>query len=199
MNHAFHARRCALAVAVACTLAFVAPADAGSDPAPAPAAALRDGQHDFDWMFGSWKTSLKKLEKPLTGSTKWIEYEGTQESRPLLGGLANVDEFVVENPALDMHVRGLTLRLYNPETREWSIYWANAKKGVLAMPPTVGHWTNGRGEFFDHEEFDGKPILVRYIWSDVDHDSAHFEQSFSTDEGKTWEVNWISDIVRTAP
>jgi hypothetical protein len=182
-------RRLALAATIAVMLAMPAVAIADTTP------ITRDGQHDFDWMFGTWKTSLRKLEKPLSGSTKWIEFEGTQVSRPLLGGLANVDEFVVENA--DRHVKGLTLRLYNPETREWSIYWANAKAGVLAMPPTVGHWTDGRGEFFDREEFEGKPIVVRYVWSGITETSAHFEQSFSSDDGKTWEVNWISDIERT--
>ena len=173
---------------LAIALSLAAAAHAGDAPP-------RDGQHDFDWMFGSWKASLRKLEKPLSGATKWIEYEGTQESRPLLGGLANVDEFVVENDT--MHVKGLTLRLYNPETREWSIYWANAQKGVLAMPPTVGRWDGkGHGEFFDREDFDGKPIVVRYQWTVKDRNRAHFEQSFSPDDGKTWETNWISDIRR---
>lgn len=184
----FNARFLALPLA----LAFAANAGAAAP------ATTRDGQHDYDWMFGTWKATLKKLDKPLSGSTKWIEYEGMQESRPLLGGLANVDEFVVENDT--MHVKGLTLRLYNPETHEWSIYWANAKTGVLAMPPTVGHWDgHGNGEFFDREEFDGKPIVVRYRWTVKDEDSAHFEQSFSPDDGRTWETNWISDITRTAP
>ena len=179
-----------------------------SDPLAAPlpasatafldAAAKRDGQHDFEWMHGTWKATLKRLVKPLTGSTTWVEFEGKQVTREIWDGRANVDEFVVDNPKTNTHIEGLTLRLYNPEKREWSLYWATSKNGVVAMPPTVGRWNGkGRGEFYDREVFEGKPIIVRYAWSDVTASSAHFEQSFSVDEGKTWEVNWISDLTRS--
>lgn len=176
-----------------------------SDNQAAPAAQTaakeavpaRDGQHDFDWMHGTWKATLKRLVKPLTGSTTWVEFEGTQTTRQLWDGKANIDEFVVNNPEKNIHIQGLTLRLYNPEKREWSLYWANSKNGTMAMPPTVGRFNGaGRGEFYDREEFEGKPIIVRYVWSNITKTSAHFEQSFSPDDGKTWEVNWISDITR---
>ena len=141
------------------------------------------------------EATLKRLEKPLTGSTTWVEFEGTQITRPFWNGLANMDEFVVENPTT--HIRGLTLRLYNPKTKEWSLYWANANAGVMAMPPTVGRFDGkGRGEFYDREDWNGRPIIVRYVWSGITKTTAHFEQSFSADDGKTWEVNWISDLSR---
>jgi hypothetical protein len=159
-------------------------------------AAVRDGQHDFDWMHGTWKVYLKRLVKPLTGSTTWVEYEGKQVTRKVWDGRANLDEFVADSPATNTHLEGLTLRLYNPETRQWSIYWANARNGALGLPPTVGRFDNGRGEFYDEEEFEGKHIVVRYVWSDITATSARFEQAFSTDGGKTWEPNWISTITR---
>lgn len=183
--------RICLVLVAAILLAQPALASAQSKPAE-----QRDGQHDFDWMFGTWKVQLKRLVRPLTGSTTWVEYEGTQTTRKVWGGRANMDEFVAHSEAANVHLEGLTVRLYNPETREWSIYWANAKNGAMAMPPTVGRFTNGCGEFYDEEEFDGKKIVVRYVWSDITPNSAKFEQSFSADGGKTWEANWISTITR---
>jgi hypothetical protein len=165
-------------------------------PAAQGGASIRDGQHDFDWMHGAWKVYLKRLVKPLTGSTTWVEYEGTQVTRKVWGGKANLDEFIADSPATKAHLEGLTLRLYNPETREWSIYWANARNGTLGLPPTVGRFTDGRGEFYDEEEWEGRHITVRYVWSDITPTSARFEQAFSVDGGKTWEPNWISTITR---
>jgi hypothetical protein len=165
-------------------------------PAAEVGASIRDGQHDFDWMHGSWKVYLKRLVKPLTGSTTWVEYEGTQVTRKVWGGKANLDEFIADSPSTKAHLEGLTLRLYNPESREWSIYWANAKNGALGLPPTVGRFTDGRGEFYDEEEWEGRHITVRYVWSDITPTSARFEQAFSVDGGKTWEPNWISTITR---
>jgi len=169
---------------------------AGAPSAQSPAAP-RDGSHDFDWMVGSWKADLKRLVKPLTGSTTWVEYAGTQTTTNILGGKAVMDEFIVDSPATKSKIEALTIRLYNPANQTWSIYWATAANGAFSLPPTVGRWKDGRGEFYDHEEWNGRWILVRYVWSDVTPTSAHFEQAFSEDGGKTWEVNWISNITRT--
>lgn len=169
---------------------------APSAPAAKENATPHDGQHDFDWMIGTWKAHLKRLVKPLTGSTTWVEFEGTQVTRAVWGGRAIMDEFSVRNPETNTPVEGLTIRLYNPTARQWNIYWANATAGNFSLPATVGRFTNGRGEFYDQEEFQGKTILVRYVWSDITPNSAHFEQAFSEDGGKTWEPNWISTITR---
>ncbi|MGH9888541.1 MAG: hypothetical protein ACREBE_23615 [bacterium] len=199
MRHALV--RIGIAVAAFAVLghpAFVAAQTAAtpSKAQPPERPTLRDGQRDFDWMIGTWKATLKRLEKPLTGSTTWVELEGTQVTRSVWGGRAIQDEFSVHNPETNTHVDGLTLRLYNPESHQWSIYWANAKRGVLDLPPVVGQFNQGRGEFYDQEVFQGRAILVRYVWSDITATSAHFEQSFSDDGGKTWETNWISTITR---
>jgi hypothetical protein len=158
--------------------------------------ALRDGRHDFDPLVGTWKAKLQRLDHPLSGSTTWIEFEGTQVTKSVWGGRATLDEFHAHSPSTNTDIDGLTLRLYDPESHQWHIYWANAKKGMLELPPTIGQWTNGRGEFYDQEYFEGRSILVRYVWSDVTPTSARFEQSFSGDGGKTWEANWISTIER---
>ncbi|MGH2444580.1 MAG: hypothetical protein ACRDGD_00850 [Candidatus Limnocylindria bacterium] len=169
------------------------PATTGTSDSAAP----RDGQHGFDFAFGSWDVSLQRLLRPLTGSIDWVEYEGTSVCRPLWDGRANIDELCAYSAEADASIDGLTLRLYNAESGEWSLYWANASNGVLSMPPTVGRFTDdGRGEFFDQEELDGRPIVVRYEWSDITPTSARFEQAFSPDEGATWETNWICTITR---
>jgi hypothetical protein len=165
---------------------------AGAAP-QATTAQQRDGQHDFDFELGSWKIHLKRLLHPLTGSTTWVEFDGTSGTRKVWDGRSQIEEFEVDSPT--GHVEGLTLRLYHPDSHQWYLYWANSKDGVLGTP-TVGEFKNGRGEFYDQELYNGRMILLRFIWSGTTSSSPHFEQSFSDDGGKTWEVNWITDQVR---
>lgn len=169
-------------------------ADSNAAKPGLPAATdKRDGQHDFDFELGTWKIHLKRLLHPLTGSTTWVEFDGTTVTRKVWNGRANLEEFETDGAA--GHIEGLTLRLYNPQSHQWSLYWATSKDGALGLP-TIGEFKNGRGEFFDQEMFNGRSILVRYIWSEITPNSAHFEQSFSDDGGKTWEVNWVTDQTR---
>jgi hypothetical protein len=163
-------------------------ADAAKTNPPQPAVA-HDGQHDFDFEIGNWKTHLKRLVHPLTGSTTWIELDGTSVIRKVWNGRANLVELEVNGPSGD--VEGLSLRLYDPQSRQWSLNFANATDGTLGVP-TVGEFKNGRGEFFDQETLNGRTIYVRNVFSDITPDSYRFEQAFSTDGGKTWEVNWIA-------
>jgi hypothetical protein len=156
-------------------------------------AALRDGQHDFDFEVGTWKTKIARLQHPLTGSTTWVEYVGTTVVRKVWHGRAILLELEADGPA--GHFQGLSLRLYNPETHQWSLNFANAAAGILSQP-TIGEFKNGRGEFFDQETLNGRAILVRFIISDITADSVHFEQAFSDDGAKTWEVNWIATDTR---
>jgi len=157
-------------------------------------AAQRDGQHDFDFEIGSWKIHLKRLQNPLTGSTNWIEFDGTSVTRKVWDGRSNLEELDVDSPS--GHIEGLTLRLYNPQSHQWSLYWANSKNGTMGGPPNIGEFKDGRGEFLCQDTFNGRTILIRYVWSNITASSAHFEQSFSDDGGKTWEVNWITDQTR---
>jgi hypothetical protein len=157
---------------------------------------LRDGQHDFDFEIGTWKIHLKRLDHRLVGSTNWVEFDGTSVTRKVWNGRSQIEEFETDSPA-GGHIEGLTLRLYDPQTHQWSLYWATSKSGALGAP-TIGEFKNGRGEFFDTEPSgpNGRSVLVRFVWSDITPTSAHFEQSFSDDGGKTWEVNWITDQTR---
>lgn len=162
-------------------------------PAHAQAPERRDGQRDFDFEIGTWNTRLSRLQNPLTGSTTWVEYTGTTVVRKVWDGRANLVELSVDGPA--GRLEGLSLRLYNPESRQWSLNFASARGGTLGVP-SVGEFRDGRGEFYSQEEFNGRTILVRFVISPLTTDSYRFEQSFSDDGGKTWEVNWIATDTR---
>ncbi len=153
----------------------------------------RDGGHDFDFEFGVWKTHVSRRVHPLTGSTTWVDYDGISVVRKVWNGRANLLELEVDGPS--GHIEGLSLRLYNPESHQWSLNFSNSLSGTLAQP-TVGEFKDGRGEFFDQESLNGRAILVRFIILDVTANSARFEQSFSDDGGKTWELNWIATDTR---
>jgi hypothetical protein len=154
----------------------------------------RDGQHDFDPLIGSWKFHLKKLMHPLTGSTDWVEFEGTGVCYKIWDGRAQYDTVELDSPDVG-HIEGLTVRLYNPQSHQWRLYWANSKIGVMD-PPQIGEFKNGRGEFFAQDTINGKVVLIRFAWTNLTTNTPHFEQSFSADGGKTWEVNWITDQTR---
>lgn len=164
-----------------------------------PAAAVHDGQHDFDFLLGSWKIHLKRRLKPLTGSDQWVEFDGTVVCRSIWGGLAEVEEFNVDSPEKKIFIQGLAVRLYNPRNRQWTIYWANRKNGVFDGAPQIGHFSNGRGEFYGQDTTeDGRPVYVRFAWSNITSSAPHFEQAYSEDGGRTWEVNWITEQTRVA-
>lgn len=153
----------------------------------------RDGQNDFDFEIGTWKTHLKRRLRPLTGSTSWVEYEGTTVVRKVLNGRANLVELDVKGPA--GRIEALSLRLYNPESHQWSLNFANRAGGTMS-PPTIGGFKNGRGEFYNQETLNGRAILVRFVISEITPNSCRFEQAFSDDGGKTWEVNWLATDTR---
>jgi hypothetical protein len=154
----------------------------------------RDGQHDFDFALGTWKAHLKRLEHPLAGSKTWVEFDGTFVARKVWDGRAMIEEVELDSP--DGHMEGLTLRLYNAQTYQWSIYWANRKNGAMDPSPQVGQFKNGRGEFYGTDTLNGKLIYVRFVWTNTNTNTPHFEQSYSDDGGKTWEVNWMTDQTR---
>ena len=153
----------------------------------------RNGQHDFDFEAGHWRIHLKRRLHPLTGSSTWVEFDGTSVTRLIWNGRAQIEEF--ETKGTTEHIEGLTLRTYNPESHQWRLYWANSKDGLLVVPQ-IGEFKDGVGEFYAQDILDGKSILIRFIWSKTDSPTPHFEQSFSADGGKSWEVNWITDQTR---
>jgi hypothetical protein len=192
-----HAPKNIRAYLLLCALALIfplPPALAQQNPnAPQTNAPLgsadHDGRHDFDFEIGTWHTHLKRLQHPLTGSMSWIEYDGTSVIRKIWDGRANLVELEVDGPT--GHIEGLSLRLYNPQSHQWTLNFANSAGGTMSVP-TSGEFKNGRGEFYDQEPFNGRAILVRNVFSDIAANSYRFEQAFSDDGGKTWEVNWVA-------
>ncbi|MDE3154281.1 MAG: hypothetical protein KGN76_04225 [Acidobacteriota bacterium] len=174
---------------------------AASSPGPGAAGqattapAAHDGAHDFDFAFGRWHAVLKILQHPLSGSHTWIDYEGTTTVRKIWGGKANMAELEITSAATHAHIEGLSLRLYDPQSHQWSIYFADSKGGGLGTP-MIGGFAGGRGEFYDQEPFNGRAIFVRFVFSDITQTSFHFVQSFSADGGRSWEPNWIGDFTR---
>jgi hypothetical protein len=164
-----------------------------SNPANLP---QRDGSHDFDFIIGNWKAHVRRLPERLNNSTTWVEYDGISNHKKLLDSNSNFEEFDVTSTDKKLHIKAQTLRLYNPTSRQWSIYLVDVDNGTLGLPPVVGNFTGNRGEFFDQEDFKGRAILVRYVWLNISPNSARMEQSFSPDGGKTWEVNWICELSR---
>jgi hypothetical protein len=164
--------------------------------APPRVEAQHDGAHDFDFLIGNWKAHVRRLPDRLNGSTTWIDYDGISNHKKILDSNANFEEFEVDSPEKHLHIKAQTLRLYNSESHQWSIYGLDVGKGVLSLPPMAGQFAGNRGEFFDQEDYKGRAILVRYVWLNISPRSARMEQSFSPDGGKTWEVNWICELSR---
>ena len=156
-------------------------------------AAQHDGQHDFDFNFGTWKTHVSRLLHPLTGSTTWTEYDGISFVREVWNGRASTLELEADGPA--GHLEGVGVRLYNPESHQWSLNWANGSQGVMTQP-MIGEFKNGGAEFFDQETFNGRAVFTRNGFSNITPTSSRFEQAYSADGGKTWEVNWIMTFTR---
>jgi hypothetical protein len=169
------------------------PAQTAENPALLP---QRDGSHDFDFLIGDWKAHVRRLPDRLNNSNAWVEYDGISNHHKLLDSNANFEQFEVWSTDKNLHIKGQTLRLYNPASRQWSIYLVDLDNGTLSLPPVVGSFSGNRGEFFDQEDFKGRAILVRYVWLNISAKSARMEQSFSPDGGKTWEVNWICELSR---
>jgi hypothetical protein len=185
----------ALAAALLASPALATPPSPPGSAQPAPLAARPDGAHDFDFEFGAWKMHLRRRLRPLTGSTDWVEYAGVSVVRKVWNGAANLGEIEIDGPA--GHIEGLSLRVYDPQARQWSLNFANRAAGTTG-PPMIGGFKDGRGEFYDQEMLGDRPIFVRFIFSDIALNSFKIEQAFSGDGGKTWETNWISTFTRGA-
>ena len=153
-----------------------------------------DGRHDFDFLFGAWRVHNRKLKRRLAGSSEWEEFETSAEARPILGGLGNVDAF----RRADVGWEGTSVRLFDPELRRWSIWWASTSRPGHLEPAVTGAFDKGRGrgEFLGDDSYDGAPILVRYVWSGITRTTARWEQAFSPDGGDTWETNWVMSLSR---
>lgn len=149
-----------------------------------------EGIHGFDFLHGQWQVANRALVTRLAGCTDWDEFPATAVCRPFFGGAGNTDEFVFPTKGRS----GMTLRLFDHEQEQWSIYWADSKTGRLG-PPVIGGFKDGRGDFYGDDVEAGQPVRVHFIWSQITPISARWEQSFC-DDGETWETNWIMELTR---
>jgi len=180
-----HARWCVL-------FAALLPLQGFAQEAP----AQRDGQHDFDFNFGAWKTHIRRVQHPLSDRSDSIELNGTVTVRKVWGGRAQMEEIEADGP--NGHWEGMTLFLYDPQAHQWSQTFAASKTGELTTP-LIGSFKDGRGELFAQEAVDGRSILVRATWSEIAPNSHHFQEDFSDNGGKTWKPAFIADLTRLSP
>jgi hypothetical protein len=156
--------------------------------APAPTPRLTG---DFDFLVGSWAITNRRLHDPLSGSDRWYETPADAHSRTHFNGAVSIDEMFF--PLLGFS--GMSIRLYEPATNEWTIYWVNSQTGTM-QAPVRGSWSGGVLEAFGDDEFGGRPIRARYRWSEISETSATWEQAFSADGGENWETNWVMHWTR---
>jgi Protein of unknown function (DUF1579) len=175
--------------------ALISPANAAQDnPKPAAAANL-SGLHDFDFLVGDWSVKHRRLKERLAGSREWVEFDGTCSNRKLMEGLGNVDDNVLNLPG-DAY-KGVGLRSYDPKTGQWAIWWVDSRNPFGDLdPPVKGRFENGVGTFSADDTLRGQKIRVRFQWSQITPTTAHWEQAFSPDGGKTWETNWTMEFKR---
>jgi hypothetical protein len=145
---------------------------------------------------GKWRVHHRRLKERLAGSDEWQEFEGTSEAWPILGGAGNIDDNVLELPAGTY--RAISLRSFDPVSEKWSIWWLDGRNPGRLDPPVVGAFVNGIGSFIAEDTFNDRPILVRFLWSDITATRCRWEQAFSTDGGESWEVNWVMESTRIA-
>ncbi|MEU6969830.1 hypothetical protein AB0A71_19190 [Kitasatospora aureofaciens] len=148
--------------------------------------------NDFDFLYGTWDVANRRLTAPLSGGGAWEEFPGHSVIRPLFGGAGNIDEITFPTRGL----RGVTLRLFDHETGQWAIHWSDSRTGRLD-PPVTGGFTGDRGDFHGEDTLGGRPIRVHFTWYRLGPDSARWEQEFSADGGRSWELNWTMDFTRT--
>ncbi len=151
---------------------------------------------DFNFIFGHWQVRHRRLLKRLAGCTEWQTFGGTCQAWPVLGGCGNVDDNVIELP--DGSYRAATLRDWNPQTRQWSIWWLDGRHPGRLDVPMLGGFEGGVGTFYADDEFEGRPIRVRFLWTRTGTASPRWEQAFSADGGRSWETNWEMDFTRSA-
>lgn len=147
--------------------------------------------HDFDYFAGAWAFENRRLKQRGVGSTEWDEFPARSCTTIYLDSIVNVDELQFPTKGW----AGITFRNFDVAKKQWSIYWVNSREGQMT-PPVLGGFTGDKGFFYGEDTDEGRPVLVRFSWTKLPPDRAHWEQAFSTDGGVTWETNWMNDLTR---
>lgn len=155
-------------------------------------AAVTPSKHDFDFLLGNWQVQNKRLKARLVGSKEWLEFPARlEEGRKILNGLALMDQYKAEFNG--EYFEGVSLRIFNPATEQWTIYWMDTNHPVITEQ-VVGVFKDGVGEFYGEELFAGKPVKLRFIWSEITAQSARWEQAYFDEAREAWETNWIMEF-----
>ncbi|MBP6672092.1 MAG: hypothetical protein KA247_03035 [Bacteroidetes bacterium] len=149
---------------------------------------------DFDFLVGKWKVHNRMLKSRLTGSTDWIEFESELHMRKALLGRSNVENYY--STFNEKPFEGMAIRLFDHETRLWSVYWVDSNGGGMDGTPVTGSFENGVGKLYADDEFEGKPIVILYQWDARNAEHPVWSQAISTDDGATWEWNWEMTLTR---
>jgi hypothetical protein len=158
-----------------------------------------DGRHDFDFLFGEWAIANRKLADPLSQEGgDWLEFASTAESHPILGGLGNLDTYLMAEFPGRGRFHGFALRLFQPTTGLWRIWWASTGGDGQLDTPVVGRFVDGQGRFECNDVLGGRAVAVRYQWKDITPSSARWEQAFSFDGGHSFATSWVMRFTRTA-
>lgn len=185
----------AFSIGILAAMFATAPVWASQDTPKTVGAGDLSGLHDFDFLNGEWKAHHRRLKERFVGSSEWVEFDGTFSHRPLMGGFGNAGDNLFNLP--DGAYRGVSLRSYDPKTAQWVVWWLDGRNPAGDVgPPTRGRFENGVGRFYSDDTLRGKPIRLRVTWTRPTPDTARWEQAFSADGGKTWEINWITDFTK---
>jgi len=151
---------------------------------------------DFNFYEGNWTINNRRLKKRLCNSDDWVEFKANQEMKIIMLGFGNTDNFITNLDGKPFE--GRTIRLFNPNTKLWSMYWTDSNNPIL-QPPTVGSFEGDIGKFYCKDTFDGQNIIVEFLWDKTDPKNPIWSQGFSNDKGKTWETNWYMYMKKTSP
>lgn len=150
---------------------------------------------EFAFLVGTWTVAHQRLRHRLQGSDIWDRFQGISTTRPVLDGLGNVEENLIEHP--DGTYRAIAIRSFDQSTGQWAIWWLDGRNPHHLDTPVVGQFSDGIGTFTCEDTFEGRPILVRFLWKCSSETECHWEQAFSPDGGATWETNWLMDFTRS--
>lgn len=196
MNRVNADRRRLMQLSLLTALPSLIASSAVAEPTAKPAASGAGSEHEFDFFFGSWQVRTRRLKKRLAQNNEWEEYDGSTKCQAILGGIANLNDSVV-NRSTGIY-RGMGLRTFDAKTNTWTDYYLDSRDPTKIDVHGTGRFVHGVATFLSDDTFDGKPIQVRGLWSNITSHSFQWEQAFSPDGGKTWETNLINRYTRMA-